>query len=400
MALYATVTLAYYDSLGAYQSIEVTSKTVSIDLSRGKSRQLDYYEPGSVTVVLNNFAREFDPTNDSSVYQPWVTPKKIVDIVHNGFSIFSGLIDDWSFTYDVNGEAFASFSATENIGILANQYMATQSFPAELSGARINRVLDDPGVSWSTGYGDREIGTGTQLLAAETIANNTNALDYLRQIETSEQGALFFNSNTYGIKFVDNNNSINSATGYELFADDGTINYSFGTAGKPSINYDFIDVSYTAQLMYNNIVVNSYDGLNYVIASDPGSQEAYSVNQLNVDGVLYSTTSRLSNLASLLIRKYSNPEYRINSIRINVYALDGSTQQDLAKLQLNDYAKVRFKPNGIGDSIERSVQIIGIAHEITAGSHMMTLQFDSVKVPYLVLNDAEFGKLDTYSLRL
>jgi hypothetical protein len=400
MPLYATVTLAYYDSLGSYESISVTSSTISIELTRGKSRQLDYYEPGSVSVTLNNFAREFDPTNDSSIYQPWVTPKKIVDISHNGFSIFSGLIDDWTFSYDVNGEAFAMFSATENIGILANQYMASQSFPAELSGARINRVLDDPGVSWSTGYGDREIGTGTQLLAAQTIENNTNALEYLRQIQTSEQGALFFNTNTYGIEFQDNNNSINSTTGYELFADDGTVNYTFGTAGKPSIKYDFIDVSFTAQLMYNNIIVNSYDGLNYIIASDPGSQETYSVNQLDVDGVLYSSTSKLSNLGSLLIRKYSNPEYRINSIRINAYALDGSTQQDLAKLQLNDYAKVRFKPNGIGDTIERSVQIIGIAHEITPGTHYMTLQFDSVKVPYLVLDDPEFGKLDSYSLRL
>jgi hypothetical protein len=105
-------------------------------------------------------------------------------------------------------------------------------------------------------------------------------------------------------------------------------------------------------------------------------------------------------LGSLLIRKYANPEYRINSIRINVYALDGSTQQDMAKLQPNNYAKVRFKPNGIGDTIERSVQIIGIAHEITPGSHYMTLQFDSIKVPYLVLDDAEFGKLGSYSLRL
>jgi hypothetical protein len=400
MALDVTVTLAYYDDLGAYNSINVTSKTISTNITRGKSRQLDYYEPGSVTVVLNNFAREFDPTNNASAYQPFVYPKRIVDITSGGFSIFSGLIDDWSFSYDVNGEATASFSATESIGILANQYMAAQSFPAELSGARVNRVLNDAGVAWSTGYGDRAIDTGTQLLDAETIANNTNALEYLRQIEVSEQGSLFFNSGSYGIEFVDNNNSINSTTGYELFADDGTINYTFGTAGKPSINYDFIDVSYTTQLMYNNIFVGSYNGVNYAIETNPSSITAYSINQLNVENVLYSATAKLANLAGLLISKYSVPEYRINSIRINFYALSGSVQQDLAQLQLNDYAKVRFKPNGIGDTIERSVQIIGINHEISSGSHSLILQFDSIRVSYLVLDDVEFGKLDTYSLGL
>jgi hypothetical protein len=400
MALDVTVTLAYYDDLGAYSSINVTSKTISTNITRGKSRQLDYYEPGSVTVVLNNFAREFDPENNSSSYQTFVYPKRIVDITSGGLSIFSGLIDDWSFSYDVNGEATASFSATESISILANQYMAAQSFPAELSGARVNRVLNDPGVSWSTGYGDRAIDTGTQMLDAQTISNNTNALEYLHQIELSEQGSLFFNSGIYGIEFKDNDNSINSSTGYELFADDGTINYTFGTAGKASINYDFIDISYTTQLMYNYITVSPANGGAPVQAVNPSSISAYAINQLNVDNVLYSTPSRLSNLAGLLISKYSIPEYRINSIRINFYALSGSVQQDLAQLQLNDYAKVRFKPNGIGATIERSVQIIGINHDITPGSHYLILQFDSIKLSYLVLDDVEFGKIDSYVLGL
>jgi hypothetical protein len=400
MGLNVETTLAYYDDLGAYESISITAKIVSVNITRGKSRQLDYYEPGSVSVTLNNFDRAFDPTNDASDYQPFVFPKRIVDITSGGFSIFSGLIDDWSFSYDVNGEAYATFAATESTGILANQYMAAQSFPAELSGARINRVLDDPGVSWSTAFGDRAIDVGTQLLDAQTIASNTNALEYLHQIETSEQGSLFFNSGSYGIEFVDNNNSINSTTGYELFADDGTINYTFGTAGKASINYDFIDITYTTQLMYNNITVTPAVGGTPVQAVNPSSIDAYSVNQLNVENVLYSSSSRLSNLAGLLISKYSVPEYRINSIRINFYALSNSVQQDLAQLQLNDYAKVRFKPNGIGDTIERAVQIIGINHDVNPGSHYIILQFDSIRVSYLVLDDVEFGKLDTYSLGL
>jgi hypothetical protein len=400
MALNVTGNLVYYDSLGGYNSIDITDRIVSVESTRGKSRQLDYYEPGSLNVTLKNFDRAFDPTNTSSDYQAWVRPKVVVGISGSGGKgIFGGLIDDWSFTYDVNGEAFASFSATDYTGILSSQYMAAQSFPAELSGARVNRVLDDPGVSWSTGYGDRIIDTGTQLLAAETIANNTNALDYLRQIETSEQGAVFGWTGD-SIVFKDNNHSINSTTGYELFADDGTINYTFGTAGKPSIKYELIDVSYTSQLLYNSIFVNSYDGVNYVIATDPTSIALYSPNQLNIDGVLYSSSTKLSNLAGLLIRKYSNPEYRINSIRINVYPLDSTTQNDLASIELNDYAKVRFKPNGIGSTIERYVQIIGIDNEITPGSHYLTLQFDSVRVSYLVLDDTEFGKLDSYVLRL
>lgn len=380
--------------------IEVTSKVFSVNITRGKSRQLDYYEPGSVTVVLNNFDRAFDPLNDASDFQPFVYPKTRITVVTNGLTIFSGLIDDWSFSYDPNGESYANVYATEDSGLLANMYMFAQSFPQELTGARVDKVLDNSGVAWSTGFGDRIIDDGTQLLDASSVGAGTNALEYLRQIESSEQGALFYSPKNFGLVFRDNNNTLTSSSTYELFADDGTINYSFGTAGKPSIKYDFIDVSYTSQLLYNVITVNSYLAPNTSIATDPGSITAYGVNGLNVDGVLYSSANSLNSLSNLLIRKYSAPDYRFNSLRVNFYALDNSTQYDLAGLELGDFAKIKFRPNGIGTAIERVVQIIGMNHDITPGSHSMILQFDSIKLPYLVLNDTEFGKLDTYVLGL
>ena len=397
MGIDATVWL-YEPTTG--DGIEVTSKVFSVNITRGKSRQLDYYEPGSVTVVLNNFDRSFDPLNDTSDFQPFVFPKRRISVSSNGLTIFSGLIDDWSFTYDPNGESYANVYATEDSGLLANMYMFAQSFPQELTGARVDKVLDNSGVAWSTGFGDRLIDDGTQLLDASSVGAGTNALEYLRQIESSEQGALFYSPKNFGLVFKDNNNTLTSSSTYELFADDGTINYSFGTAGKPSIKYDFIDVSYTSQLLYNVITVNSYLAPNTSIATDPGSITAYGVNGLNVDGVLYSSANSLNSLSNLLIRKYSLPDYRFNSLRVNFYGLDSSTQEDLAGLELGDFAKIKFRPNGIGTAIERVVQIIGINHDITPGGHSMILQFDSIKLPYLVLDDTEFGKLDTYVLGL
>jgi hypothetical protein len=397
MAIEATVWL-YEPTTG--DGIEVTSKVFSVNITRGKSRQLDYYEPGSVTVVLNNFDRSFDPLNDASDFQPFVYPKRRIDVSTNGLTIFSGLIDEWSFSYDPNGESYANVYATEDSGLLANMYMFAESFPQELTGARVDKVLDNSGVAWSTGFGDRLIDDGTQLLDASSVGAGTNALEYLRQIESSEQGALFYSPKNFGLVFKDNNNTLTSSSTYELFADDGTINYSFGTAGKPSIKYDFIDVSYTSQLLYNVITVNSYLAPNTSIATDPSSITAYGVNGLNVDNVLYSSANSLNSLSNLLIRKYSLPDYRFNSLRVNFYGLDSSTQEDLAGLELGDFAKIKFKPNNIGTAIERVVQIIGMNHDITPGSHSMILQFDSIRLPYLVLDDTEFGKLDTYVLGL
>ena len=344
MAIEATVWL--YNPTNN-DGIEVTSKVFSVNITRGKSRQLDYYEPGSVTVVLNNFDRSFDPLNDASDFQPFVYPKRRIDVSTNGLTIFSGLIDEWSFSYDPNGESYANVYATEDSGLLANMYMFAETFPQELTGARVDKVLDNSGVAWSTGFGDRLIDDGTQLLDAASVGAGTNALEYLRQIESSEQGALFYSPKNFGLVFKDNNNTLTSSSTYELFADDGTINYSFGTAGKPSIKYDFIDVSYTSQLLYNVITVNSYLAPNTSIATDPSSITAYGVNGLNVDNVLYSSANSLNSLSNLLIRKYSVPDYRFNSLRVNFYGLDSSTQEDLAGLELGDFAKIKFKPNNI-----------------------------------------------------
>lgn len=367
--------------------VDVTSYVTAFSCSRGKSRALDYYEPGTCNIMFNNYSRVFDPTNTSSPLYGYVKPKQRVYATINGNSIFSGWIDDWSFTYDVSGEASASLVASELSTLFANQFfLKDKTFPAELSGARISRVLNLDEVAWP---GGSTIDAGTQMLDKALVVLGTNVLDYLRQVEVSEQGQLYVEGQD-NLYFDDNSVGASTVGGFPTFADDGSGYY-----------YEALDVSYTTQLLYNNIQVNAWDGIANRVATTPTSSALFSPISLSVDGVLYTNGDKLHNLASYISSKYSQPEYRFNSITVNMFALDLSQQSVLrSRTPLNGFAQVIFTPNGVGSAITRYVRIIGITHDVTAGSHLVTFNLESLKTPNLVIDDNEFGKLDNYALGL
>ena len=296
-----------YQDLGTSFGVEVTSYAVNVSITRGKSRTLDVYNPGSISIQFNNYDRTFDVTNSFSPLYTYIKPKQLVRVFLDSGIMFSGLVDDWSFNYNVNGEAMAYLTATEKTSLFANQYLPAQTFPAELSGARINRILSDDFVAWPDGAYDRDISVGTQMLEGDTIVSNTNVLEYLRQIESSEQGNLYIQGSDT-LTFKDNSFGINSSNIYATFADDGT-----------GYGYEAIDVSYDSQLLYNRIQIDTWDGLTSITANSSDSQTIYGIYKLSIDGILYTDDNKLKNLASFISSKYSQPEYRIYWKYIYIY---------------------------------------------------------------------------------
>ena len=380
--------------------IDATAYVYSVNSIRGKSRALDYYEPGSVTITFNNQNRVFDPTNTSSPLYGYVKPKQRVVVTLQAFTLFSGLIDDWALNYDLNGTSIATLTASEKTSLFSNMYFVNPvTFPQELSGSRITRVLNSSEVQWPTGWGSQVIDAGTQLLDAQTVDAGTNVFDYIHSIETSEQGQLFIDG-TDSLKFQDSSRYLNSSITMPVFADDNSTYISSGSA-IPAWKYDSIDVSYSTTLLYNSIQALSFDGVSYAVAQVLDSISSYGKYDLELENVLYSAYERLNSLALFLAAKYSQPEYRFDSLRLNLFALNSYDQATVMnELRLNNFAIVRFKPNSTGSTIEKYVRIIGIEHDATPNSHTVIFRFESIKFASLVLDDPTFGKLDLNTLGL
>jgi hypothetical protein len=107
------------------------------------------------------------------------------------------------------------------------------------------------------------------------------------------------------------------------------------------------------------------------------------------------TDTQASDLAIFLASKYSQPEYRFESVDIQFSNLTPEEQLQILSLELGDVCKVTFTPGNVPPAIVRYAEIIGIQHQVDSVDQIVTLNFSTLDFTYLVLDDPVFGKLDS-----
>jgi len=357
---------------------DVTNLVQSVAIQRGKNRQLDQFDSGLANIVFNNNDRTFDPEYALSPYAGQIVPKRQVRISSGGIVQFAGLVDDWNLTYQPNGDSTASAACSDATSSFATQTIATRTNAVQKSGERINAILDLPEINWPSTL--RDVDTGEMTLGADTIADNTNALTYLRLVERSEPGA-FFIGKSGNVIFRDRI-AAPTSQGVTL-ADDGT-----------GIKYQSLKVQYGSELLANEIVVSSEISSYEVTTLDLESIDTYGIFNLTRTGLLINANGDVDELAEFYANKYSQPEYRFESVEVLLDELTDQEQTDLLGLEIGDVVEIKFTPNGIAPAISKYAEIIRIDNSIDLDNHIMSLGFSTLDFALLVLDDAQFGKLD------
>jgi len=364
--------------LGGTIFFDVTDKVRSVAVRRGKNRQLDEFDAGLANIVFDNNDRTFDPAFADSPYSGQIIPKRAVRISSGGQRVFTGVIDDWNLTYEPGGNSEASAAASDAFTLFNGQTMPAGTATPQLSSQRLNAVLNLPDVNWS--QPDRELQLGSTELGADVFPDNGNVLNYLRQVASSEPGNLYM-SKAGAVKFT---NSQRASGGLTVrFSDTGT-----------DISYTGMKVVFGSELLYNEIVLGS-QAAGTVVASDQASINEYGVLNLTQNELLLTNTDYLANLAFFYTIKYSQPEYRFESIDVTLNDLSDADQDKMLGLEISDFVSVRFTPNGIPPAIVRLAEVIRIDHDITPFSHVISLGFSTVDTTFFTLSDPIFGRLST-----
>jgi hypothetical protein len=367
--------------LGGQIFYDVTSSVKSIAIRRGKNRQLDEFDAGLANVVFDNNDRTFDPEYAASPFFGQIIPKRAIRISSAGQRVFTGVIDDWNLDYNPGGDSEASAASSDAFTLFNTQTLPAGTATPQLSGARVNAILNLPDVSWSSQ--DRLIDPGVTEFGADVFAEDTNVLEYLRTISRSEPGNLFMGKQGRVI-FTDRNHA--PVSGGLTFADDGT-----------GIPYQGMKVVYGSELLYNEIVIGS-EIAGTVVAQDLGSIAEYGVLNLTQTGLLMSDPDYVQNLALFYASKFSEPEYRFESVDIVLDQLPTADQETILDLEIGDFVNIKFTPNGIAPAIEKLAEVIRIDNDITPLSHIVSIGFSTLDRFLLILDDAEFGKLDAGAL--
>ena len=363
-------------TLGGTVFKDITSRVITINTTRGKNRDLDRFSAGSLNILASNEDRAFDPNYASSPYAGAIVPRREVRVTVDGVRVITTTIDDWNYGYSPDGSSRAEIVATDDFTLLARQVLTAGTATPELSGARVSAVLDMLSVAWPEGK--RSIDTGESTLGADVF--DGNALQYLQKVSDSEQGLLFIAKNG-DLVFRDRLDATPTTAALTDFTDDGT-----------GIPFTLTAVNYGSELLYNQAVVTS--GELSAEAGNDRSQIAYGVTSVDLD-TLVSTEAQLQNIADFLVQKYGDPEYRFETISVNLDTVGGAYKATCLGLEIGDVVSITFTPNGIGDPIEQYGQIIRIAHSVEPLRHDMFISVASLDWTFLVLDDAVFGKLDS-----
>jgi hypothetical protein len=356
---------------------DVTEFVRSISIRRGRSKFSDTFDAGQATIVLDNRARTFDPSNlgftfnqpdvifddpdvtfddlgFGSPFAPSMTPRKAVTMEVGGQLLMTGIVEDYDLAYSPDGDSTCTVKVADGFTLIAQAQLTAGTPVAEDTGARIGAVLDDNNVAWPPLR--RELDTGLSTVGTAVIGENQNALQYLNLVNASEPGAVFIDRRGF-VRFR-NRSSLQSATGLVL-SDDGT--------GLP---FSAITREIGTEQLYTQINVAYIGGTAVVDAT--AAQDEFGITALNWNTLLDSEAAA-EGLAEYWARRYSAPTTRLDGVDIIMDGLSATQRGQVLALELGDLVSVRFTPNGIGNPLEQAATVEQITHDITPGGHRVRL---------------------------
>lgn len=398
-------------TLGGPIGTDITPYVLGVSSRRGRDRQTDEFQAGVATVQVLNTNRIFDPnysgagdvltdefgivlTDESGApllvgggaAAPFfgdLLPGRRVTIADLGITVFDGTIDDWQFSYDVDGMSTVVFDVVDALADLASkEFDAWTADPGQLPGDRLNTILDRSEVSFPSGQ--RAIDPGTSSLQGDAVSWGSNALNYAQLVAKSDIGRLFA-SRENTLTFLGRNHAF-TGVGAPILADDGT-----------GIPYSGIARARGTELLYNRVGVDRSGGIQQTV-NDPASQATYKIRSLSLTGLLMDSDDQSLGMANYLLGLYKDPQTRIASLTVYVHGLSGAYQPVVLGLDIGDVVQVIYTPNGVGDPLDTFCLIEGRSDQMGSVSHTITfalsLLADGFAGTPFVLDDPVFGVLD------
>ena len=282
-----------------------TSDIRTLSIRRGRSREDQAVQAGSLTLVLENRSSTYDPDNTSSQYN-W-----------DGYSLLSAGLGvrvsaTWSGTtyvlyrgyleqldVDESLDPIATFQFTDALAWIGRQSIAAiaSSYSGDTTSTRLGRILDTA------------LSLGDQIARCE-----------------------------FGRFYADRLGRITLLPYESLFSTPSRINFSDArTSG--TVEYDIIVTNPGAKYIVNQVTINQATGLSQTY-SDSGSQGRFGIYAKAYDAPLLDN-STAGALAAIIAARYSLPKTRVDRVEFDALGLDSSVWGSLLQTDLGDNCTVQ-----------------------------------------------------------
>jgi hypothetical protein len=335
-------------------------------------------------ITVDNSDRLFDPLYPDGLYFGQLIPRREVRISSNGYPVLYGFIDDFDIQYEPGVQSVVRIDLSDAFSVFANSTIDELTPDTELSGARINRILDLPEVGWPADK--REIDPGNTLMLDVDIPEDSGTLEYLQLVESSEFGTLFLGKD--GVVVFRQRNSVPNIINV-VFSDDPT------PGPLTAIQFADVNIIYGSENLYNRILLSNADIFpEEAEAEDLESQALYGVRSYVQSGLLVQEPESLQFLADFLLARFKEPQYRFETVTVVMDTLSTENQDLVLDLEIGDIVQVRFQPSDIPPAIEQNCRIIGINHDWNASSKNITFSLERLDFGIFILDNPALGVLD------
>lgn len=371
-------------TLGGERFFDISDRLIGTSVSRGKNQALDRIDAGTSSILVDNSDRHFDPLYPNGPYFGQLIPRRTVRITCNDQPVFIGAIDDFDIIYAPSNRSQVRIDVSDAFSTLTNSGLEEFTPTAQLSGARVNAVLDRPEVDWPAD--EREIDAGNSTMLAALVAEGTSVLEYLQLVSNSEFGDLFIGKD--GKVVFRERNSVPNIPNL-VFTDEVVAGVYQG------IQFASVNNVYGSENLYNRILISNADSPALeASANDAESQTVYGPRSFSQSSLLVASQSELQFLADYLLARFKEPQYRFEAVTVVMDTLSTVNQDAVLDLEIGDIVQVRFEPSDIPPAIEQYVRIIGISHDWTSTSKNITFALERLDFAIFILDNAVLGVLD------
>ena len=362
------------DPLDSSQTFtDVSSFLRSFTISRGRSSNLDTFQPGTAIITLDNTDNRFSPNQtthffDTTNNRTKVQPLKRIRIkaAYSGTTheIFHGFVESFPVNYGLQGndsttsiraiDAFKLFNnaTLDSIGwklgtsLLGQTTRLAFGQSQELSSVRVSNIIN------SFGYNLKQISTGT--LQVQTQAITDTLLAALKKVEKAENGT-FFIAKDGKATFRDRNFRLTNTTTPEA---------TFGQGGS-DLPYSDIRSSYDDTKIINTVLLTTTGG---------SQQSAFSDDSVTRFGTHSKTESNLLNIQDsdvLSIAKQKVVENDIPQTSVDQLTfrpqVDTSLWPKALGLDIGAFVKTNvLTPSGTTESYDLFIE--NIRHDVDANN--------------------------------
>jgi hypothetical protein len=358
--------------------VDLSSQTRSIKISRGRNIMRDTYETGTCTVRVIDETGAFNPQNPLSPYAGYLTPLRKIRVAATTPTtqhfLFSGYVDSYKYSFPTGQElGYVDIVCSDAFRLfqMANISSVTGATAGQTTGTRITKILDQ--VSFPTSM--RITDTGSTTVQADPATARTS-LQALKAAEFAEQGAFFIRTDGTA-EFKDRNDVVGS-----LAATPIEFNQTTG------IPYSDLRYAFDDKLIINQASMTRLGGSAQVVANVDSSAK-YFPHGTTLTEMIPETDAQVLDIARIYVATRAETSIRIDAMTVDLLDTDVPTDTMIGLDYFDNLQITNVQENG--STIVKTLQVQGLAWDITPNSMKCTVTTLEPIVEGLIVGNANYG---------